>query len=116
MNENLPVVDVAKIRMAINAEAPLTITTYTLPHRMELYMNAVLTTFFKELHQEHMIQYLIYCQNELVTNAKKANTKRIYFKEKNLDITEQSDYELLNQIRLKTFLFILQSKRKPDCM
>ena len=93
MNENLPVVDVAKIRMAINAEVPLTITTYTLPHRMELYMNAVLTTFFKELHQEHMIQYLIYCQNELVTNAKKANTKRIYFKEKNLDITEQSDYE-----------------------
>ena len=49
MNENLPVVDVAKIRMAINAEVPLTITTYTLPHRMELYMNAVLTTFFKEL-------------------------------------------------------------------
>ena len=93
MNENLPVVDVAKIRMAINAEAPLTITTYTLPHRMELYMNAVLTTFFKELHQEYMIQYLIYCQNELVTNAKKANTKRIYFKEKNLDINKLSDYE-----------------------
>lgn len=93
MNENLPVVDVAKIRMAINAEAPLTITTYTLPHRMELYMNAVLTTFFKELHQEYMIQYLIYCQNELVTNAKKANTKRVYFQEKHLDITNPEDYE-----------------------
>lgn len=93
MKEENPSVDIAKIRMAIQVGIPLAITTYTLPHSMELYMNSVLTAFFKELHQEHMIQYLIYCQGELITNAKKANTKRIYFKEKGLDINKESDYE-----------------------
>ena len=72
----------AKIQKAVQAEVPLSITTYTLPHQMELYMAEVLTAFLKELNQEAMCEYLIYCLNELTTNAKKANTKRIYFKEK----------------------------------
>lgn len=99
MNENLPPVDVAKIKMAVNTGVPLIITTYTLSHKMELYMNSVLSAFFTELHLEHMIQFLIYCQNELIANAKKANTKRIYFREKKLDINNPADYEK----EMKTF-------------
>ena len=91
-NQSLTV-DNAKIRMAIHSGVPLSITTYTLPHNMEVYMNDVLTSFFKELHQEQMIQYITYCQNELITNAKKANTKRVYFQEKGLDINNDADYE-----------------------
>lgn len=86
-------VDTAKISKAISSGIPLTITTYTLPHEMEVYMGDVLTAFLKELQQNHMVEYLNYCLNELITNAKKANTKRIYFKQKNLDITVQSDYD-----------------------
>ena len=85
--------DNSKIKMAIRAGIPLSITTYTLPREMSEYMEEVLESFLSELGQEHMGTYLKYCLNELVTNAKKANTKRIYFREKKLDLFNDSDYE-----------------------
>lgn len=93
MAESRVSVDTAKIKRAIASGLPLTIITYTLPHDMELYMGEILAAFLKELGQEHMVQYLTYCQQELITNAKKANTKRIYFREKNLDISNLEQYE-----------------------
>lgn len=86
--------DNSKIKMAIRAGIPLSITTYTLPREMSEYMENVLMSFLAELGQQHMGTYLKYCLNELVTNAKKANTKRIYFKEKNLNLFDDKDYEL----------------------
>ena len=86
-------VDVSKIKMAIRAGIPLSITTYTLPHEMEIYMGSVLSAFLQELNQGQMVEYLQYCLNELITNSKKANTKRIFFKEKGLDIFNDDDYE-----------------------
>ena len=91
-NRNITL-DVSKIKMAIRAGIPLSITTYTLPRDMVEYMEAVLSAFLKELNQSSMNEYLRYCLNELVTNSKKANTKRIYFKEKGLDITDDAQYE-----------------------
>ena len=85
--------DNSKIKMAIRAGIPLSITTYTLPREMSEYMESVLASFLEELGQEHMETYLRYCLNELVTNAKKANTKRIYFKEKKLNLFSDADYE-----------------------
>ena len=85
-------VDRSKIRLAIETGVPLSITTYTLPHDVEVYMTEVLTAFLMELNQKQMIEYLSFCLSELVTNAKKANTKRIYFKAKNLDINNAKDY------------------------
>ncbi len=85
--------DISKIKMAIRAGIPLSITTYTLPREMTEYMEEVLTAFLNELNQSHMGEYLKYCLNELVTNAKKANTKRLYFREKHLDIYKNEDYE-----------------------
>ncbi len=84
--------DISKIKMAIRAGIPLSITTYTLPHEMEIYMGSVLTAFLEELNQSQMVEYLTYCLNELITNSKKANTKRIYFREKKLDINNDEDY------------------------
>lgn len=92
-------VDRSKVRTAINAGIPLSLTTYTLPHEMEVYMDDILRVFLEELNQTQMIEYLSYCLSELITNAKKANTKRVYFKFKKLDITNQADYEL----GMKTF-------------
>jgi len=86
-------VDVSKIKMAIRAGIPLSITTYTLPHEMEVYMGSVLSAFLQELNQGQMIEYLQYCLNELITNSKKANTKRVFFKEKDLDIFDNDDYD-----------------------
>ena len=92
-------VDRKKVKTAINSGLPLSLTTYTLPHEMEVYMNDILRVFLEELNQNQMIEYLSYCLSELITNAKKANTKRVYFKLKKLDISNQADYEL----GMKTF-------------
>lgn len=92
-------IDSVKIKTAIRTGIPISIKTYTLPHDMEVYMGEILSLFLTELNQPHMIQYLTYSLNELVVNAKKANTKRIYFQEKNLDIFNLDDYN----IGMKTF-------------
>ncbi|HBB42765.1 MAG TPA: hypothetical protein DCZ74_04545 [Treponema sp.] len=86
-------VDIAKVREAIQSGIPLTITTYTLPHEMEDYMADVLKVFLTEVKQDQMVESLSYCLKELVNNGKKANTKRIYFEEKGLDITKKADYD-----------------------
>ena len=85
--------DISKIKMAIRAGIPLSITTYTLPREMSEYMEEVLASFLSELGQEHMGTYLKYCLNELVTNAKKANTKRLYFRDKKLDLFNDEEYK-----------------------
>lgn len=85
-------VDQEKIKTAVKLHAPIEIITYTLPHNKELYILEVLTVFLKECRQEHMTEYLKFCMSELLINAKKANTKRIYFKEKNLDLNNTQDY------------------------
>ncbi|MBL8965489.1 MAG: hypothetical protein JNG85_00700, partial [Spirochaetaceae bacterium] len=82
------VVDVPKIKKAAHNAIPLTITTYTLPHDIEVYMEEVLDVFLSELGQKKLKDYLVYCLRELAVNAKKANTKRVYFEVKGLDIDD----------------------------
>jgi len=86
-------VDENKIKTAIQAGIPLTVTTYTLPQEMLVYIEDVLKIFLKEVNQEQMFEGLSYCLKELVNNAKKANTKRIYFSQKHLDITDKAQYD-----------------------
>lgn len=95
MSENKVIkINENKIKKAIEGEMPLLITTFTLPHEMELYIGEVVSCFLRELNQEYMIQYVLYCVNELTSNAKKANTKRVYFQEKKLDINNEYQYNL----------------------
>lgn len=91
-DSNDSLINKEKIRSAIQSGSPISVTTYTLSHEMEEYMGQVLSAFLTELGQPQLIQYLGYCLNELITNAKKANTKRIYFKERHLEITDVNDY------------------------
>ncbi|MCL1813051.1 MAG: HDOD domain-containing protein [Treponema sp.] len=88
------VVDEEKIKKAVQSGIPLTITTYTLPHEIEVYVEQVLTIFLKQVDQEKLKDYVVYCVQELAVNAKKANTKRVYFTERGLDLTSQDDYKL----------------------
>ena len=69
-------VDLAKIKKAVQVGIPLSVTTYTFPHEAEVYISEVITAFFKEIKQEDMTEYIIYSMNELITNAKKANTRK----------------------------------------
>jgi putative nucleotidyltransferase with HDIG domain len=86
-------IDLAQIKRAAHNAVPLTFKTYTLPHETEIYLDKVLESFLAELGQEKLKEPLSYCLRELAVNAKKANTKRAYFLEKGLDLTNEKDYE-----------------------
>lgn len=109
-------VDVSKIRNAIETGIPLTVTTYTLPHEMEDYITDILKVFLTELDQNQMVEGLSYCLKELVNNAKKANTKRVYFEDKKLNLTDPSDYEEgmknFKQDTLTNIKYYLEQQRK----
>jgi putative nucleotidyltransferase with HDIG domain len=87
------VVDEAKVKRAVQSGIPLTITTFTLPHEIEVYIEQVLEIFLRLVHQEKLKDYIVYCVQELAVNAKKANTKRVYFLERGLDLTNPADYK-----------------------
>ncbi|MDR0323446.1 MAG: HDOD domain-containing protein [Treponema sp.] len=87
------VVDEEKIKKAIQSGLPLTITTYTLPKEIEVYIEQVIDAFLRYVDQIKLKDYIIYCVQELVVNAKKANTKRVYFSERNLEIENENDYD-----------------------
>jgi putative nucleotidyltransferase with HDIG domain len=85
-------VDEAKIRKAVQSGIPLIITSYTLPHEAELYIEQVIAVFLKLVHREELKDYIAYCVRELAVNAKKANTKRVYFRERGLNLANPRDY------------------------
>jgi len=87
------VIDEVKVKKAIQSGIPLTITTFTLPHEIEIYIEQVLSFFLKLLEQEKIKDYIVYCVQELAVNAKKANTKRVYFTERGLDLSNPEDYK-----------------------
>ncbi|HEQ71959.1 MAG TPA: HDOD domain-containing protein, partial [Spirochaetia bacterium] len=86
-------VDVDKIKRAIQSSLPLTIKLFSIPHDIELYLERMLESFLVELGQEKLKDRLAYCMREIALNAQKANTKRVYFQEKDLDINDKQDYE-----------------------
>jgi HD-GYP domain-containing protein (c-di-GMP phosphodiesterase class II) len=53
----------------------------------------VITVFLKLVNQESLKEYIVYCVQELAVNAKKANTKRVYFTERGLDLANSDDYK-----------------------
>jgi len=87
------VVDEEKIKKAIKSGLPLTVTTYTLPKEIEVYLEQVIEAFLRHTNQLKLKDYIVYCVQELVINAKKANTKRVYFQERGLDVNNPDDYK-----------------------
>jgi hypothetical protein len=77
-------VDEAKIKRAVRSGTPLAITTYTLPHELELYIDQAIAVFLRQAGKESLKGYVAYCVRELTANAKKANAKRVSFSERGL--------------------------------
>ncbi len=86
-------VDAAKVVQAARSSIPLTVKSYTLPHETEVYLEEILGVFLQEVGQERLRDPLAYCLRELAVNAKKANTKRVYFREKGLSLLSTDEYE-----------------------
>ena len=86
-------IDSEKVDQAIRKEVPLVMTTYTLPRKVEQYIEQVIATFLDYAKQGCLKDIIIYCIQELAVNAKKANTKRVYFIEQGLDLNNVNDYK-----------------------
>ena len=86
--------DLKKIDDIIKLGVPLTITTYSYSHDVQAKMDEFVTYFLQQIHQPHLKEYAVYCLNELAVNAKKANTKRVYFNELGLDIFNSTQYKI----------------------
>lgn len=85
-------IDAEKVLQAARSSIPLSVKSFTLPHDTEVYLEEILTIFLKEMGQEGLKDPLAYCLRELAVNAKKANTKRVYFEEKDLNLLDDNDY------------------------
>lgn len=85
--------DKERISLAVQLHTPIEIYSYTLPREKETYIQEVLNYFLIQCHQEHMVDNLGFCLGELLTNSKKANTKRVYFQEQKLDINDEMQYQ-----------------------
>ncbi|MQY76732.1 MAG: HDOD domain-containing protein [Spirochaeta sp.] len=83
----------AQIKRVTNSSIPLTIKTYTLSHDTEVYLEEILEAFLTELGYTEIKDQLAYCLRELAVNAKKANTKRAYFLEKDLNLEDPDEYD-----------------------
>jgi len=86
------IVDETKIKKAVLSGLPLTVTTFTMPREVEIYIGEILTFFLKYAGKEDLRDYIVYGVMELASNAKKANTKRVYFSERGLNISNYDDY------------------------
>ena len=87
------IIDITEIQKAALHSIPLTFRLTSLPHESHALLDRILEAYLVELGQERIIEPLSYCLKELIINAQKANTKRLYFEEKGLDITNESDYD-----------------------
>ncbi len=84
--------DVQKIQKAARNSLPLTIKTHKITHETEEYLEQILDVFLSEFGQKEILPQISYCMRELAVNANKANTKRVFFMEKGLDIENDLDY------------------------
>ena len=87
------------ISYAIDNSKRLTLTIYKYLADERQYVDDIVKMYLKQTDLEHLTNQLTYCIHELAGNACRANTKRGYFKHKNLDITNDESY----QIGMETF-------------
>jgi len=105
-----------KIKEAIEMGVPISIKTYTVSQEIAEYITNVACTFLELIHQKAIQDYVAYCLHELITNAKKANTKRVYFKIKGLDINDENSYikgmKTFKEESLNDLDYYLQQQKK----
>lgn len=85
--------DIESIKVAVKTRKPVDFYCYTLTPDQKARFQEILSIFLKECDQTYLYNYLSYCLFELLDNASKANAKRIYFKEHNLNINDEKDYK-----------------------
>ena len=88
-----PRINVVDIQRAARNSIPLVFRLTSLPPALFPLIDRILEMFLAELGQEKLLEPLSFCLKELISNAQKANAKRIYFQERGLQISRREDYE-----------------------
>jgi len=84
--------DNSHITYAIDNSKRLTLTIYKYLAEERKYIDEIVGLYLKQTGIEHLTHQLTYCIHELAGNACRANTKRSYFKYKNLNIEDKTHY------------------------
>lgn len=84
--------EIAKIKEATQTRETIEFYSNVMTREIEENFQRVLVVFLTACNQTHLFNCLSYCTLELLANANKANAKRLYFKEQNLNITNEKDY------------------------
>lgn len=85
--------EIESIKVAVKTRQPVDFFCYTLTPDQKSRFQKILEIFLTECNQTYLYNYLSYCLFELLDNASKANAKRIFFREKNLNIENEADYK-----------------------
>jgi HD-like signal output (HDOD) protein len=88
-----PRINITDIQTAVRNSVPLIFRLPGLLPESFPLLDAILQVYLGELGQEKILEPLSYCLKELITNAQKANAKRVYFEESGLQISRPDDYE-----------------------
>jgi len=83
-----------KVKTSIEQESPLVLTTNNFLRTIEDQLFLFLKHYIVELSLDECEDMIVYAIRELAANANKANLKRLYFLEKNLDINNSDHYRL----------------------
>ena len=86
-------INIADIQRAAQTSIPLSFKLAGLLRQSFPLLDRILEFFLSELGQEKIQEPLSYCLKELISNAQKANAKRIYFEDHKLDISSGYDYQ-----------------------
>jgi hypothetical protein len=81
------------VETAFESERVLTVTSYGHLSRERACINEILHFYLNQVGLSPLFGNISYCIHELAVNAHKANLKRLYFKEKNLNIRDPEDYQ-----------------------
>lgn len=92
------------VTVAIKEEKRLVLVTHSYLTPERKVIDTILHDYLDSLHFGDLKEKISYCVHEIASNAKKANTKRVYFTENNLDIFDPSDYQKgMTTFRTETF-------------
>lgn len=91
------------IQIAVENGRYLTLKTHRMTETVENHLQYSLESILKKTEQERLIHTLYTILKELVINGCKANQKRIFFEEQNLDILSAEDYKTGNDKYKETF-------------
>ncbi len=92
-NKVISEAEIESIKVAVKTRKPIDFFCYTLTPDQKSRFQDILNVFLEECDQKYLFNYLSYCLFELLDNASKANAKRVYFKEHNLNINDEADYK-----------------------